>query len=247
MIEEHLIAVVRDSDTITNFIFMPLVPFPISLPTSYLGGFWKIEESEEYLIAQLQLLPEEIAYLATYKDSEKRKEWLASRLIIRELLQPSHPLLSITLADGSPNIQGWEGRVSISHTQGWAAALIGTSGIPGIDVELRARKIPEFLRNRFLHSDEKSQGNLSIVENSHEMAVIAWSAKETLFKIAGRKGISFQQDLFVNLPERLEEKNGIFQGYIRNHGSEKKLNIHYILQEEFICTWAVWHDDDAFL
>lgn len=226
---------------------MPFVPFPVSLPDSYQGGLWKIEESEAYFNSRLQLLPEETAYLATYKDSEKRKEWLASRLIIRELLQPLQPLLSITSADGSPTIRGWEGRVSISHTQGWAAALLGTAGIPGIDVELRARKIPEFLRNRFLHPEEKFQAGLNLVENSHEMAVLAWSTKETLFKIAGRKGISFQQDLFVNLPERLEERNGIFPAYIRNHGSERELSIHYILEEELVCTWAVLPDDDAFL
>jgi phosphopantetheinyl transferase len=226
---------------------MPILSFPSLQSDSLQAGIWEITESEEGLTHQLSLWPEEIHYLSSYKDESKRKEWLASRLIIRKLLQPTEPLLSVTLEDGSPQILGWKGKVSISHTQGFAAALLSDSGIPGIDVEILDRSIPEQLKNRFLHPEELQHPAFHKVENSNEMAVLAWSAKETLFKITGRKGVSFQQDLFVNLPERILKQGGMFPAFIRNHGKEKEIIVHYFIQERLLCTWAVLDTAPVFL
>ncbi len=70
---------------------MAFIPFPVALPQGVQGGLWKIEEDESFFRQALFLFPEEEAYLSQFRDAEKRKEWLASRLIIRIILKPDSP------------------------------------------------------------------------------------------------------------------------------------------------------------
>lgn len=217
---------------------MPFIPFPVALPNGTLAGLWKIEEPESYFRSALWLLPEEETHLSAYRDEGKRLEWLASRLIIRTLLNPTDALLSVTMEDGRPEIRGWAGKVSISHTFGWAAALLTRDSVPGIDVEWKNREIHEALRNRFLHPEEKKILEQETTPNADEQVVLTWSAKETLFKLTGRKGVSFRQDLFVNLPETFREIAGSLPACIRNHGTEKDIELHYYSLEDIWVTWA---------
>lgn len=217
---------------------MPFVPFPVALPNGAMAGLWKIEEPESFFRAALRLLPEEETHLSAYRDEGKRLEWLASRLIIRTLLNPTDALLSVTMEDGRPEIRGWAGKVSISHTFGWAAAILNRDALPGIDVEWKNREIQEALRNRFLHPEEKKILEQTAASNADEQVVLTWSAKETLFKLTGRNGVSFRQDLFVNLPETFRGNAGSLPACIRNHGTEQEIELHYYSLEDIWVTWA---------
>lgn len=219
---------------------MAFIPFPVALPQGVQGGLWKIEEDESFFRQALFLFPEEEAYLSQFRDAEKRKEWLASRLIIRIILKPDSPLLSLTMEDGSPFISGWQGCVSISHTQGWAAVILSDTQKPGIDLEWSDRILTFPILNRFLHAEEKSIVSSQDVEKSGKLAVLAWSAKETLFKLVGRKGISFREDLFVNLP--LTWENDVpsnMESHIQTHETKYPIQVHYVFWKGLVCTWAV--------
>ena len=47
-------------------------------------GIWRIEESEEQLLAQLSDRADYLPFLERVKGVERRREWLASRVLLRQ-------------------------------------------------------------------------------------------------------------------------------------------------------------------
>lgn len=218
------------------------LPFELSPP--FQTGIWKIEESETWFISQLEIWPEESEQLGRIKDPQKRLQWLASRLLVRRLLTPVGKIVSQHQSDGRPVLSGVDKKVSYSHTGQWAMALICPQNfIPGVDIEYSSRIIPEIVLNRFLHPRELAKAEAA---GAHASAVkiLAWSAKETLFKCIGRNGISFKQDFYLHLPQEvIPEAHGILPATLYNHGNEKTVNLSYAFFRDLVCTWLVVPDD----
>jgi 4'-phosphopantetheinyl transferase len=218
------------------------LPFELSEPLQ--AGIWKIEESESWFASQLHIWPEELEQLARIQAPQKRLQWLASRLLVRRILMPKGKIVSEHLNDGRPVLRGSDKKVSYTHTGQWAMALIcPQSFIPGVDIEHSHRVIPEIVQNRFLHPRE-----LEIAEaagsHAHILKILAWSAKETLFKCMGRNGISFKQDFYLHLPQEvIPDMKGILPATIYNHGNEKTVNVSYAFFRDLVCTWLVIPDD----
>lgn len=219
---------------------MPFIPFEVSLQPGVMAGFWKIQENESYFRERLILWPEEQKVLSSVRAENKRLQWLASRLVIRELKQPRGQVISISAEDGKPLLKGLDVHVSISHTETLAAAILSEDLLPGIDVEDMNRDIPSVVRKRFLHRLEFQHIHSFREDQAGFFSVLAWSAKETMFKVLGRKGVSFQEDLLLHLPEQFPEKRaGAFPVSILNHGPEKKFDLHFTHFENTLCTWLL--------
>lgn len=90
--------------------------------TGPLWGIWKIEEPSEVLLALLQNRKEYLPQLELIRTEQRRREWLASRVLLQELTGGSaliayHP-------NGAPYLSGSSLHISISHTKGYAAVLL---------------------------------------------------------------------------------------------------------------------------
>jgi len=218
---------------------MPLESFQFSCKGLLQGGIWCIDESEEWFREKLILYPPELELLSGMLDGLKRRQWLASRYLIRYLLNPTNPLVSLTGADGSPRLDGADLHLSISHSENLAGVLISSPDyLPGIDIELVNRKIPLPVQNRFLHPQERNQLIQAPSEDQNTIALLCWSAKESLFKCIGRKGVSFKNDLLLHLPVQIVKgRCTIMYGRVRNHGNEKQISIAYYVDDKMLCTW----------
>ncbi|RZK50070.1 MAG: 4-phosphopantetheinyl transferase family protein, partial [Hymenobacter sp.] len=113
-------------------------------------------------------------------------------------------------ATGRPFLTGAAGvvpAVSLSHSGKWVAVLLAPPGTAvGIDVEAVRDKALRLAR-KFLNEDE-----LAAIEPIAPLAgtpptaaasgllSLLWSAKETLYKLAGQRGIIFRQNLLLDLP-----------------------------------------------
>jgi 4'-phosphopantetheinyl transferase len=96
--------------------------------------------------------------------------------------------------------------VSLSHSGEWVAALLAAPGTAlGIDVEIvrdKARRIAtKFLNTIELAAVEQAKlTNADSPEAILELYSLLWSAKETLYKLAGQRGIIFRDNLLLDLP-----------------------------------------------
>ena len=121
--------------------------------TGPLWGIWKIEEPSEVLFALLQNRKEYLPQLELIRTEQRRREWLASRVLLQELTGGSaliayHP-------NGAPYLSGSSLHISISHTKGYAAVLLQDHPAAGIDIEYRSERVSR-IRSRFMNPEEEA-------------------------------------------------------------------------------------------
>jgi 4'-phosphopantetheinyl transferase EntD len=169
--------------------------------TSPLWGIWKIEEQWEQLLALSECPALYHSFLDKCKSASRKAEWLAVRLLLRELAGSE-----ITIAyhnNGSPYLPDSEYNISISHTKGYAAVILGRDHPVGIDIEHRSERVQR-IRSRFLNEVECDWLN----DASTETLLICWSAKETAFKMAKQRTADFRRDIYIHPFELSSAKTG---------------------------------------
>lgn len=118
------------------------------------------------------------------------------------------------LPDGAPLLEEEETRISISHTDGLFAAAslpktpeadftkFNQRTAVGIDVERLGREKAYDVRERFLSDEE-----LKLVGESAELALLAWTIKEALYKAALDTSVDWRTGLrILTLPEPQPEE-----------------------------------------
>ncbi len=151
--------------------------------------FWEVTETEETLLAALPPALLDAARLAQFTHPYRRRQWLASRVLLHEMLPGSR----ITYDDaGKPHLEGAEGFISFSHS-GDFIALVHDSQPTGIDIE-RVRPGIERIAPKFIHEREMDEA----LHPPHPERLHAyWCVKEAIYKVYGRKGISLKNNIFV--------------------------------------------------
>ena len=163
---------------------------------------WHVTEEYEEL---LSMLPDADSVQneaeQQFSSEFRRVEWTAVRVLLYTVLDRQ---VHINYNDqGAPLLPDYEGlHISISHTKGFVAIALSESDVVGIDVEQIERldttnqfddkeKMPrvEKVRSRFMGNDEYAETIVGML--------LHWSAKETVFKVLGREGVDFHDDLKV--------------------------------------------------
>lgn len=123
-------------------------------------------------------------------------------------------------ASGAPFLYNADEKISISHTD--RMLVVATIPVPedanlsefdprhfiGVDTERADREKVLSLRERFLTADELAL----IPENDLEANIIAWTAKEAMYKAALTPGINWHNDLIIKrLPKEGEDGEGLLR------------------------------------
>lgn len=185
-------------------------------------GIWRIEESDNWFRSQLKLDEREKQLIDSIKYPQRRLHWLSSRLLLRILLgNPSDFIHLESDERGRPVIHNFPVKISISHSAELSALLLSSEFEAGIDIEKIDPKI-ERIQNKFLRDDE-----LRFISNNNrlEQLYIYWCAKETMYKLHGRKQLDFREHLFIEPFSPAD--SGIIRGAIRKNQPEKTLEISY--------------------
>jgi len=159
---------------------------------------WEIIESIDDL--QCQLLPSDLTSIGENLVVKKKLETMATRLLIKQLVEESGNTYNGLYKDefGKPHLTGYdEIFISISHAYPFAAAIIDFSGPTGLDIEARREQIFR-IKHKFLSREDEIKHHDDI-----DRLTIMWAAKETLYKIYGRKKLLFKSELevaFTNTP-----------------------------------------------
>ena len=159
--------------------------------TGPLWGIWKIEESSDTLLSLLQNGEVCLSQLELIRTEQRRREWLASRVLLQELT--GGPARIAYRPDGAPFLPDLPLHISISHTKGYAAVLLQERPAAGIDIEYRSGRVSK-IRSRFMNPEEEAG-----IDKEHETEhlLLHWCAKETLFKMIGREEGDFLRHLHV--------------------------------------------------
>ncbi len=161
----------------------------IDADTSF--AVWKIEESAEELYDQLQLDEEEQAYLETLSQGKRNLHWLGTRVLLRKMLNTEQYIDCKIDAHGKPYLVNFPHHISLSHSYDYAAVMISEKKLVGIDIEIIKPKI-ERLADKFLNPAE-----LAFVDpaNAVNHLYVCWCAKEAIYKLQGRRTISFKEHI----------------------------------------------------
>ena len=191
---------------------MPLHSIQPLSPTAALG-LWQLTELPDALWPALPAAYR--ALLPLTADATRQAQWLAGRVLVHALLaaHPSPPpagLLVHNDATGRPWLAGPAAdglRVSLSHSGAWVAAVLAHGGRVGVDVE-RIRDKAQRLAGRYLAPGEQAAARVltggAAPAASAAHYTLLWSAKETLYKLAGQRGVLFSQQLLLG-PVGLDE------------------------------------------
>jgi 4'-phosphopantetheinyl transferase EntD len=161
---------------------------------------------------------------------QKKKEFIASRLALREL----EPDYRLTYEGRVPFMVNGK-YVSLSHAHKVGAAILSPTKDVGIDVELQREQLFN-IAAKFLHPDEK----LAIrPERALEDLHVYWGAKEALFKIWKYGEVDFSHELRVD-PFAASDV-GDTSASIRKGGKEIACTIHYQLVEGYhlVFGWVI--------
>lgn len=130
----------------------------------------------------------EQAKLNSFNHVKRKMEFVATRILKHELF--GHKTIQY-LDHGAPYIYK-EGFISISHSNFWSAIAVNEDYQIGLDLELKSTKA-----NR-IHRKFLTEHELQLFEEKNDdLFSAAWSCKETMYKLAGRKKIIFKEELLL--------------------------------------------------
>ncbi len=148
-------------------------------------GLWRIDGTEQTQYADV-FRPEAGASPIHPRTSLQRK---ASRLLLTEMLG-TLPKLEKD-AEGRPLLSNSPLNVSISHTDGFAAVMLGPGPV-SVDVQAISPRILK-LRERYLKDEEQRMAP------DMDSATLLWAAKETVYKFRATEKHDFRAPISIHL------------------------------------------------
>lgn len=193
-------------------------------------GVWETTESPEFFF---NLLPP--GYLGGFEParfSERRvKEFLASRMLLRQLA--GDELLVLTQdANGKMKDRDERWHFSLSHSGNRVAAIASKKFSAGIDIEQIHPRILKVL-HKFLNEKERQMLGTS---PDLWMATLCWSAKESIFKMLEKPGLSFSGEIALSIPR---EADCSFPARARAVSGWRDLVINFEKDTEFVLTYCM--------
>jgi len=183
-----------------------------------LAGIWEIAEDESWFQDRLVLAPSESNRLQQYRGG-RRLEFLASRYLVHLLTNSPARIPLEPDASGKPFLAGSNHpQISLSHTHGYAAALLSRDASVGVDIQ----RITPVVRR--VSSRVFSEQEISMLDSPDDLVALTllWAAREAAFKAWGKGGIDFRNHLRVR-PLPLTTMDG--EGYLEvllERGEEKR-------------------------
>jgi 4'-phosphopantetheinyl transferase len=201
----------------------------LTVSTSTKVLIWKIEESIDDLKNGISLTEKSTMRLDSMKSELHQKGFLSIRHLLKEV--------GLTDADlhydefGKPHLDA--GRyISISHSFSFTAIIFSYENSVGIDIEKQREKILK-IAHKFTPIEEYK--TIANVDALISKLTIVWGAKESLYKIYGKKKLLFLHHIYV---DDFNFDNHKTTGEIRFNGKVSSYNIEFLEFEGFTCVYG---------
>lgn len=192
-----------------------------------LWGVWRMDETPDALRAQLPLALCKEAD-RRFSAPHRRQEWLSVRLLLQTLL--GAPAEITYLSSGKPVLTDGSCHISISHTRGYVAVILGEKPV-GIDIEQYGQRVHR-VASKFMRPDEIPASYLG--DNTWSL-LLHWSAKEVMFKCLDTSEVDFKAHFRI-LPFIPQDRGEFWASECRTPQC-RRFHIHYLLDSDFVLTW----------
>ncbi len=208
---------------------MPLYK-TITVSSSIKVYIWKIEESEADLSEGIRLTPHCQARMDGMKSELHRRGFLSIRHLMAEAGYVDQDLYYDE--GGKPHLQ--DGKfISITHSHEFTGIIISDHQEVGIDIEMQREKILR-IANKFTPIEEYK--TIANTDALIQKLTIVWGAKESLFKIYAKQGLSFLHHVDV---KDFSFSDNRTTAEILYHGDLSSYDIHFLEFEGFTCVYAI--------
>ena len=185
---------------------------------------WRIELGE---LSINNIDKQEKILLESKKSLISKEQFLG----IRKLLKMEDTNLKINYdLNGKPYLNNNMG-VSISHSNEFVAIGLSNETNFGIDIQYKTEKIYK-IQSKFLSEKEKKNlGNNAGIDS----LIRIWSAKESIYKSLGNKGVSFLKELEIEVNSK---KDDMKTGYYFTKKNKIKFDLSFFSIDEYIICYA---------
>ncbi len=126
-------------------------------------------------------------------NAKRKREMLTVRLLLNDFI--GKPVKIVYDETGKPFAENEDFTISISHCSSYVALMIDyEKHNSGVDIELSNRNVERVIR-KFLSVNEQEYMMQS--QNPKLTMLLAWSAKEAMYKILGNKAYDFAETLSI--------------------------------------------------
>jgi len=186
-------------------------------------ALWYISEREDEISSIVWEKPE-----APVIHPAKRLEWMAGRLVLQQLTQHFGLEYQGIIKDefGKPYLKNLPHHISLSHSFPYVAAQIDFHQEIGIDLEQPKSKLLR-VAHRILDAGELNDAGTDLIKHC-----VYWCAKESMYKVYGKKGLFFSDHLHVE-PFTLKN-SGDIQGRINFDDDNRGITMTYVIQPDYV-------------
>lgn len=188
---------------------------------------WSVTEDSE----ELQILCDEcgVEYSEQELDLPEHRlvEILATRLLIHSIYGENVRILHHE--NGAPYIVDGD-YISVSHTKGAVVIAVSQRGFVGVDIESISPRVLR-IKDKFINEGERE----FIAEDDVPHVLMAWCAKEALFKAIPDSGIDFRENLLL---ERFTKDDTRFNARFVKGETDDRYQLHSYKHENYIIIFA---------
>ena len=190
---------------------------------------WKIEEPLTDLLSGVELTQSNNDRINSMRSEIHQRGFASVRQLLKEAGYSDADLIYDEF--GKPHLK--DGNfISITHSFTFSGIIISTKKPVGIDIEMQRDKILK-IAHKFTPIEEyKTIANHNALVSK---LTIVWGAKESLYKIYGKKKLLFLHHINI---EDFRFADGKTTGEIRYEGHVSNHIIHFLEFEGFTCVYA---------
>lgn len=190
---------------------------------------WKIEESTSKLQEGIILSKNSTTRLNSMKSQLHQRGFLSIRHLLKEAGYTDADLIYDEF--GKPHLKNGK-FISITHSFTFTAIIVSDKFHVGIDIEKQREKILKIAHKFTPFEEYKTIANVDALISK---LTIVWGAKESLYKIYGKKKLLFLHHIYIEDFKFVDEKT---TGEIRYNGENTAYNISFLEFEGFTCVFA---------
>ncbi len=193
-------------------------------------GVWKIEEDIKTLIEMVVMDIDDKKKYKGFASTSRKLEFLSVRALLAELLGKDARI--VYNKNNKPFLKDGSRFISISHSHKLTAILCSTNEKVGIDLEYMSSNIGA-LAFKFLNRKEKVTKNQ---DDRKYHLYLHWCAKESLYKICDKEGISIRNNITIE-PFDVKE-SGEIKGKVQTKKINESFDLYYSRYDNYAIVWT---------
>ncbi|HVN58550.1 MAG TPA: 4'-phosphopantetheinyl transferase superfamily protein [Bacteroidales bacterium] len=193
-------------------------------------GVWKIEEDLHTLMDLVSLDAEEKKKYRGFRSTSRKLEFLSVRALLAELIGKEARI--VYNKNNKPFLKDGSHFISISHSHRLTAILLSTNEKVGIDLEYMSSNISAFA---FKYMNRKEKVTRDPELKKYHL-YIHWCAKEALYKICDKEGISIRNNITIETFDLAE--SGEIKGRVHSEKIKESFNLFYSRYDNYAIVWT---------